>query len=125
VKLRSTLAKQKYNIKTPANFSLFLFVEQNPLLPGYLQQNPALASPYRPSSFYNQQYPLYYPAVASGSPYGSQGVPYQGVYPAVSNPFYQAPYYTAASTYSSGHRASVKYKYEVKHSLDLLDFSSG
>lgn len=88
--------------------SLFwLFIEQNPLLSGYIQQSPTVTPQYRPAGFYPQQFPLYYPAVPSGSLYSPQPVPYQSVYPAGPNPYYQAPFYSGAPTYSSGQRASV------------------
>ncbi|XP_021934296.1 transcription elongation factor SPT5-like [Zootermopsis nevadensis] len=80
--------------------------QQNPLLSGYIQQSPTVTPQYRPAGFYPQQFPLYYPAVPSGSLYNPQPVPYQSVYPAGPNPYYQAPFYPGAPTYSSGQRAS-------------------
>jgi hypothetical protein len=94
-------------------FSLFwLLIEQNPLLSGYVQQSPTVPPQYRPAGFYPQQFPLYYPAVPSGSLYSPQALPYQGVYPAGPNPYYQAPFYPGVPTYSSGQRASVSTTYK-------------
>jgi hypothetical protein len=87
-------------------------VEQNPLLSGYVQPNPVVTPQYRPAGFYPQQFPLYYPAVPSGSLYGSQALPYQGVFPAVTNPYFQGPFYPGAASYSSNQRVSVKYNTE-------------
>jgi hypothetical protein len=94
-------------LKITFNFSCF--VEQNPLLPGYVQQNPTVTPHYRPAGFYPQQFPLYYPAVPSGSLYNPQALPYQSVFPAVQNPYFQGPFYPGAASYSSNQRVSVKY----------------